>query len=187
MKVWRVVGWGLVERRPRDARHPDPDRPADLEAARSRAEPRVRRWKRYQAILLRAEGQTVAAVAPPPCGAAWPASMPGRRPGGEPGWRACRRGRTAGASPKLGRGRRRRVLSGLLDEDPQAAATRRPAGRCRCCGRNWPGRLRGGRAHHPPRPAPARLPLEAPPLRAGPARSGLCRKKGARHRRRGGA
>jgi hypothetical protein len=39
-----------------------PTERADLEAAAT-AEPRVRRWKRDQAILLRAEGQTVAAVA----------------------------------------------------------------------------------------------------------------------------
>jgi transposase len=35
---------------------------ADLEAAAA-AQPRVRRWKRYRAILLRAEGLTVPAVA----------------------------------------------------------------------------------------------------------------------------
>ncbi len=35
---------------------------AELEAVAA-TEPRVRRWKRSQAILLRAEGQTVAAVA----------------------------------------------------------------------------------------------------------------------------
>jgi transposase len=35
---------------------------ADLEAAAA-AEPRVRRWKRYRAVLLRSEGMTVAVVA----------------------------------------------------------------------------------------------------------------------------
>ncbi|MGH2531273.1 MAG: helix-turn-helix domain-containing protein [Thermomicrobiales bacterium] len=39
-----------------------PTERAELEAAAAN-EPRVRRWKRYQAMLLRAEGQTVAAVA----------------------------------------------------------------------------------------------------------------------------
>ena len=39
-----------------------PTERAELEAAVA-SEPRVRRWKRYQAMLLRAEGQTVDAVA----------------------------------------------------------------------------------------------------------------------------
>ena len=93
--------------------------PADriaLEAAAAR-EPRVRRWKRYQAILLRAEGQTVVAVAAAlRCSAAsvyaWTAAW---RQAGVAG---LREGPHGGGKAKLG-GDGEAILSGLLGEDPQ--------------------------------------------------------------------
>jgi transposase len=89
----------------------------ELEAAAAR-EPRVRRWKRYQAILLRAEGQTVDAVAAAlRCSVAsvyaWTAAW---RRAGVAGLRG---GAHGGGKPKLGPGGET-VLSGLVAEDPQA-------------------------------------------------------------------
>jgi transposase len=89
---------------------------ADLEAAAA-AEPRVRRWKRYQAVLLRAEGQPVEAVAAAlRCSVAsvyaWTAAW---RRSGVTGLQEEPHG---GGSPKLGAGGEA-VLSGLLEEDPQ--------------------------------------------------------------------
>jgi transposase len=90
---------------------------AELEAAAS-AEPRVRRWKRYQAILLRAEGQTVAAVAAASqCSgasvSAWTAAWR------QAGMAGLQEGVHGGGKPKLGTAGEA-VLTGLLAEDPQA-------------------------------------------------------------------
>lgn len=89
---------------------------ADLEAAAA-AEPRARRWKRYQAILLRAEGQPVAAVAAAlRCSMAsvyaWTAAW--RRAGVA----GLREGPHGGGTAKLGTAGEA-VLTGLLSEDPQ--------------------------------------------------------------------
>jgi transposase len=94
-----------------------PTERADLEAAAA-AEPRVRRWKRYQAILLRAEGQTVAAVAAAlRCSLAsvyaWTAAWR------QTGVAGLQEGGHGGGKPKLGAGGET-MLRGLLDEDPQA-------------------------------------------------------------------
>jgi transposase len=94
-----------------------PPERAELEAAAA-AEPRVRRWKRFQAILLRAEGQTVAAVAAVlRCSAAsiyaWTAAW---RWAGVAG---LREGPHGGGKAKLGPGGEA-VLTELLDADPQA-------------------------------------------------------------------
>jgi transposase len=90
---------------------------ADLEAAAT-AEPRGRRWKRYQALRLRAEGQTVEAVATALRGSvasvyAWTAA-----------WRCAgiaglQEGPHGGGKAKLGT-EGETVLTGLLDEDPPA-------------------------------------------------------------------
>lgn len=93
-----------------------PTERADLEAAAA-AEPRVRRWKRYQALLLRAEGQTVAAVAAAlRCSVAsvyaWTAAW--RRSG----MAGLREGPHGGGKPKLGPAGEA-VLTRLLAEDPQ--------------------------------------------------------------------
>ena len=89
---------------------------AELEAAAA-AEPRVRRWKRYQALLLRAEGQTVDAVAAVlRCSVAsvyaWTAAW---RQAGVAG---LREGPHDGGKPKLGTAGEA-VLDGLLAADPQ--------------------------------------------------------------------
>ena len=89
---------------------------ATREAAAA-AEPRVRRWKRYQAILLRAAGQSVRAVtAALRCSQAsvyaWTAAW--RRAG----IAGLQEGRHVGGPPTLGSGGEP-VLSGLLDADPQ--------------------------------------------------------------------
>ncbi len=89
---------------------------AALEAAAA-AEPRVRRWKRYQAILLRAEGQTVTAVAAAlRCSVAsvyaWTAAW---RQAGVAG---LQEGPHGGGKPKLGP-EGEAVLKGRLAEDPQ--------------------------------------------------------------------
>ena len=94
-----------------------PPERAALEAAAA-AEPRVRRWKRYQALLLRAEGQTVAAVAAAlRCSVAsvyaWTAAW--RRVGVA----GLAEGPHGGGPAKLGAGGET-VLTGLLAEDPQA-------------------------------------------------------------------
>lgn len=94
-----------------------PPERADLEAAAA-TEPRVRRWKRYQALLLRAEGQTVDAVATAlrcsvASGYAWSAAW---RQGGVIG---LQEGRHGGGQTKLGT-KGEAVLTELLGEDPQA-------------------------------------------------------------------
>ena len=68
---------------------------ADLEAA-ARAEKGVRRWRRYQAVLLLAEGQPVAAVAQT-LRCSGPASTPGRRAGARTAWPDCAKAITAAA------------------------------------------------------------------------------------------
>lgn len=88
----------------------------ELEAAAA-AEKRVRRWKRYRAVLLRGEGMTVAAVAATlQCSHAsvygWTAA-----------WRAAgaaglREGDHGGGQAKLGSGGEA-VLTARLGEDPQ--------------------------------------------------------------------
>ena len=93
-----------------------PTERTDREAAAA-SEPRVRRWKRYQAILLRAAGQTVAAVAAVlRCSAAsvyaWTAAWR------QAGVRGLAEGPHGGGKPKLGTAGEA-VLIGLLDEDPQ--------------------------------------------------------------------
>jgi transposase len=90
---------------------------ADLEAAAA-AEPRVRRWKRYQALLLRAEGQPVVVVAAAlRCSQAsvyaWSAAW---RQAGVAG---VREGPHRGGPAKLGPGGEA-VLTRLLGADPQA-------------------------------------------------------------------
>lgn len=90
---------------------------AELEAAAA-AEPRVRRWKRYQAVLLRAEGLTVAtAAAALRCSEASVYGWTGR-------WRrdgvaGLREGDHGGGKPKLDRAGAAR-LEELLATDPQA-------------------------------------------------------------------
>src|SRR5437763_17076282 len=93
---------------------------AMLEAAVA-TEQRVRRWKRYQAVLLRAEGRTVAAVA-----AAWrcsPASVYGWtarwRRAGVPGWRE---GDHGGGRAEAGQARKT-VLAAWLRSGPQQRAS----------------------------------------------------------------
>ncbi len=89
---------------------------AELEAAAA-AEKRVRRWRRYRAMLLRAEGMTVDAVATVlECSQAsvyaWTAAW---RQAGAPGLREGEHGgrtRTLDAAGEA-------VLTGLLAEDPQ--------------------------------------------------------------------
>jgi putative transposase len=93
-----------------------PSERAELEAAAA-AEPRVRRWKRYQAILLRAEGQTVTAVATAlRCSVAsvyaWTAAW--RRAGVA----GQQEGPHGGGQAKLGTAGES-VLTGLLGADPQ--------------------------------------------------------------------
>ena len=94
-----------------------PTERAELEAAAA-AEPRVRRWRRYQTILLRAEGQTVDAVAAGlRCSVAsvyaWTAAW---RQAGVAG---LQEGPHGGGPAKLGADGEA-VLSGLLDADPQS-------------------------------------------------------------------
>src|SRR5918993_3369936 len=62
MSSWRMIGDGPREGGPAMSLVLTPTDRAELEAAAAH-EPRVRRWKRYQAMLLRAKGQTVVAVA----------------------------------------------------------------------------------------------------------------------------
>jgi transposase len=117
MNVWRVVGWGLVQETPPMPVTLSPTDRAALEAAAA-AEPRVRRWKRYQAILLRAEGQTVTAVAAAlRCSVAsvyaWTAAW---RQAGVAG---LAEGAHGGGKAKLGAGGEA-VLTARLAEDPQA-------------------------------------------------------------------
>jgi transposase len=93
----------------------------ELEAAAA-AEKGVRRWKRYQAVLLRAEGRTVASVAAAlrcrhASVYAWTAAW---RVAGAAG---LREGDHGGGQAKLGPGGAT-VLTGLLDEDPQARGHR---------------------------------------------------------------
>lgn len=93
-----------------------PTERTELEAAAA-VEPRVRRWKRYRAILLRGDGRTVAAVAQtlgcsPASVYAWTAQ-----------WRAAgtaglREGDHGGGPVKLAGGGEA-VLTGLLADDPQ--------------------------------------------------------------------
>ena len=90
---------------------------AELEAAAA-AEKRVRRWKRYRAVLLRGEGLTVAAVAAAlRCSQAsvyaWTARW---RAGGAAG---LREGDHGGGQPKLGAAGEA-ALEGMLASDPQA-------------------------------------------------------------------
>ena len=94
-----------------------PPERAALEAAAAR-EPRVRRWKRYQAILLRAEGQTVDTVAAAlRCSVAsvyaWTAAW--RRAGVA----SLAEGPHGGGQAKLGAAGEA-VLGERLAEDPQA-------------------------------------------------------------------
>ena len=89
---------------------------AELEAAAA-AEPRVRRWKRYRAVLLRGEGQTVDGVArtlrcSPASVYAWTAAW--RRDGAA----GLREGDHGGGRIKLGVAGEA-VLTARLDEDPQ--------------------------------------------------------------------
>jgi transposase len=90
---------------------------ADLEAAAA-AEKRVRRWKRFRAVLLRGEGMTVAAVA----GAlrCSEASVYGwTRRWRQAGVAGLREGDHGGGTPKLDRAGAGR-LEELLATDPQA-------------------------------------------------------------------
>jgi transposase len=94
---------------------------AELEAAAA-AEKRVRRWKRYRAMLLRAEGMSVAAVAAAlRCSQAsvyaWTAAW--RRNGVE----GLREGDHGGGQAKLGVSGEA-VLAGLLASDPQTRGHR---------------------------------------------------------------
>ncbi len=94
---------------------------ADLEAAAA-AEPRVRRWRRLQAVLLRGEGMTVAAVARTlRCSDAsvygWTAAWRQDGVGG------LREGAHGGGPAKLDAGGEA-VLTGLLDADPQTRGHR---------------------------------------------------------------
>jgi transposase len=89
---------------------------AELEAAAA-AEQRVRRWKRFRAVLLRGEGLTVAAVAAAlRCSQArvyaWTAAW--RRDGVA----GLREGDHGGGQVKLGAGGEA-VLAALLAQDPQ--------------------------------------------------------------------
>jgi transposase len=98
---------------------------AELEAAAA-AEQRVRRWKRYRAVLLRGEGMTVAAVAHTlECSMAsvyaWTAAW--RRQGVA----GLREGDHGGGQVKLGVAAEA-VLARLLGEDPQACGHRATGG-----------------------------------------------------------
>jgi transposase len=90
---------------------------AELEAATA-AETRVRRWKRYRAVLLRAEGMSVSAVARAlRCSEASVYGWTGRwRRGGVAG---LREGDHGGGRAKLDAGGQA-LLAGLLASDPQA-------------------------------------------------------------------
>lgn len=94
-----------------------PTEHTELEAAAA-TEPRVRRWKRYQAILLRADGQTVEAVAATlRCSVAsvyaWTAAW---RQAGVAG---LQEGPHGGGKPRLGT-EGETVLTERLAADPQA-------------------------------------------------------------------
>jgi transposase len=94
---------------------------ADLEAAAA-MEPRVRRWRRYRAVLLRGEGMTVAAVAhtlecSPASVYAWTAAW---RQAGVAG---LREGDHGGGQVKLGTDEEA-VLEALLATDPQTRGHR---------------------------------------------------------------
>lgn len=91
-------------------------------AAAAAAEPRVRRWKRFRAVLLRGEGMTVAAVAHSlQCSHAsvyaWTAAWRQEGPAG------LREGDHGGGRPKLGTAGEARVVD-LLHQDPQARGHR---------------------------------------------------------------
>lgn len=95
----------------------------ELEAAAG-AEKRVRRWKRYQAILLRGDGGTVASVAAtlrcsPASVYAWTAAW--RRDGVA----GLREGDHGGGRSKLGAAGEG-LLENLLGTDPQARGHRAP-------------------------------------------------------------
>jgi transposase len=94
---------------------------ADLEAAAA-AEPRVRRWKRYRAVLLRSEGMTVAAVAQTlGCSEAsvyaWTAAWR------QQGVTGLREGDHGGGQVKLGTAAEA-LLGALLATDPQTRGHR---------------------------------------------------------------
>src|SRR5262245_14242996 len=141
---------------------------AVLEAAQE-GSPKVRHWRRYQAVLLRADGVSVAEVAralrcTPTSVCNWTAA-----------WRAAG---VAGVAEGVHPGQAHRLppaaeaaLNALLAEgDPQAhgyGATGWTAPRhAHRAGAAWVAR---GRAHDPAHAASPRLALEAAQVRAGPA------------------
>jgi transposase len=152
------------------------DERAALEAAQARRRA-VRHWRRYQAVLLRADGVTVAEIA---------RALRCTQTSVYNWTAAWREGGLAGVAEGVHPGQARRLdaeaealLAALLTaNDPQAqgyAATGwtvpRHAHRAGQAG------LGGGRADDPPHAASPRLALEATQVRAGPARSGLRREK----------
>src|SRR5258708_2873746 len=144
-----------------------------LEAAQAKSRA-VRHWRRYQAVLLRADGLEVAEVArvlrcteTSVCNwtAAWRGGGgAGRAEGGHPGTAPC-------LGPHGGRG-----------GSARAAGRRRPTGtwlrRHRLDGpfaahRAGAAGVDRRRAHHPPHAAPLGLALEAPQVRPRTTRSGI--------------
>lgn len=118
-----------------------------LEAARARSRV-VRHWQRYHAVLLRADGLSVAEVARA-LKCTRRASPTGRRPGGRGaslGWRrGCIRARPAAST----RARRQHWTRCCAKAARRRTAMRRPVGRCRCCAASWrsaAGRPASGRA-----------------------------------------
>ena len=145
--------------------------------AAAAAEPRVRVWRRYRAILLLAEQGPEAVARALGCSRAsvygWAAA-----------WRARGAGRAAAAAARrraAAPGRRRGAGAG------GAAGGRSPGARppgdrldgAAAAGGAGGGRARGQPAHGAAHPAPAGLALETAQVRPGAAGSGLRRKKDA--------
>ncbi len=108
---------------------------AALEAAAA-GEPRVRRWKRPRAVLLLADGKS------PPAVAAALDCAPSSVDNWAAAWRArgldgLREGPHHGIARRLDGGGEA-ALEALWARTRRRAATRRRAGRCRCCGPNSP-------------------------------------------------
>ncbi len=152
------------------------DERAALEAAQPGSQ-QVRHWRRYQAVLLRADGVPVAVVARTVGGTAtsvsnWTAAWR------QEGLAGVAEGQHPGAPRRFDAPADAAVEALLTEGDPQAhgyAATGwtvpRHAHRVGQAG------LAGGRAHHPSHAAPLGLALETAQVRAGPARPGVRREK----------
>src|SRR5688572_21369794 len=127
---------GLAKETPRMRLDVTESQRIELEAAAA-AEKGVRRWRRYQAVLLLAAGHAPAVVAQTlRCSRA--SVYLGRRAGGRPGWRGCAKATTAGVESSWARAARR-CWRDCWPAIRRPTATSRRGGRCRCCARNWLG------------------------------------------------